>query len=144
MRTKKGHTPNSCGERDVASLFFSRQGRGERWSEETLQFVESLAVVRAREAPPAPFQSAALTWRRRWSRTLSVSGGRSFASSLEALPTAMPALGGADGCAPDLANLFAEWEAILTVSGDLILSSFWKKSDGSTIVDGSTQQGLCL
>ena len=54
------------------------------------------------------FHSAALAWRRRWSRLLSVSCARSFASSLVALPTAMHALGGADGCAPDLADLFAE------------------------------------
>ena len=33
---------------------------GGRWSEEALQFVESLAAVRARDAPPALFHSAAL------------------------------------------------------------------------------------
>ena len=52
--------------------------------------------------------SAKLAWRRRWLRLLSVSCARSFASSLVALPTALHALGGADGCAPDLADLFAE------------------------------------
>ena len=79
---------------------------GGRWSEEALQFVESLAAVRARDAPPAMFHSAKLAWRRRWLRLLSVSCARSFASSLVALPTALHALGGADGCAPDLADLF--------------------------------------
>ena len=81
---------------------------GGRWSEEALQFIESLAVAKARDAPHTMFHSAALAWRRRWSRLLSVSCARSFASSLVALPTAMHALGGADGCAPDLADLFAE------------------------------------
>ena len=52
--------------------------------------------------------SAKLAWRKRWLRLLSVSCARSFASSLVALPTASHALGGADGCAPDLPNLFAE------------------------------------
>ena len=55
---------------------------GGRWSEEALQFIESLAVAKAREAPHAMFHSAALAWRRRWSRLLSVSCARSFASSL--------------------------------------------------------------
>ena len=44
---------------------------GGRWSEEALQFVESLAAVRARDAPPALFHSAALAWRRRRSLGLS-------------------------------------------------------------------------
>ena len=46
---------------------------GGRWSEESLQFVESLAAVRARDAPPALFHSAALAWRRRWARMIAVS-----------------------------------------------------------------------
>ena len=80
---------------------------GGRWSEESLQFVESLAAVRARDAPPALFHSAALAWRRRWARMIAVSCARSFASSLVAIPsTALQSLGGADGCVPDLADLF--------------------------------------
>ena len=75
---------------------------------EALRFVESLAAVRARDAEPALFHSAALAWRRGWSRVLSVSCARAFASLLVAVPTAMHALGGADGCAPDLADLFVE------------------------------------
>ena len=78
---------------------------GGRWSEEALQFVESLAAVRARDAPPALFHSAALAWRRQWSRMIAVSVARSFATSLVALPEALHALGGVDGCAPDLADL---------------------------------------
>ena len=56
--------------------------------------MESLAAVRARDAPPAMFHSAKLAWRRRWLRLLSVSCARSFASSLVALPTALHTLGG--------------------------------------------------
>ena len=58
------------------------------WSEGCLQFVESLAAVRARDAPPALFHSAALAWRRRWARMIAVSCARSFACSLVAIPTA--------------------------------------------------------
>ena len=80
---------------------------GGRWSEESLQFVESLAGARARDAPHALYHSAALAWRRRWARMIAVSCARSFASSLVAIPTAaLQPLGGADGCAPDLADLF--------------------------------------
>ena len=80
---------------------------GGRWSEESLQFVESLAGARARDAPHALYHSAALAWRRRWARMIAVSCARAFASSLVAIPTAaLQPLGGADGCAPDLADLF--------------------------------------
>ena len=41
-----------------------------RWSEEGPQFVESLAVVRARDAPHALFHSNALAWRRWWARMI--------------------------------------------------------------------------
>ena len=61
---------------------------GGRWSQEFLQFVESLAAVRARDAPPALFHSAALAWRRRWAQMIAVSCARSFASSLVAIPSA--------------------------------------------------------
>ena len=44
---------------------------GGRWSEEALQFIESLAAAKARDAPHAMFHSAALPWRGRWSRLLS-------------------------------------------------------------------------
>ena len=75
---------------------------GGRWSEEAVQFVESLAVSRAREAPPT---LAALAWRRRWTRMLAVSCTRSFACSL--VPPKVPhALAGADDPPPDLADLF--------------------------------------
>ena len=70
---------------------------GGRWSEEAVQFVESLAVSRAREA---------LAWRRRWTRMLSVSCARSFACSLVVPPKVLHALAGADGPPPDLADLF--------------------------------------
>ena len=72
---------------------------GGRWSEEALQFVESLAAIRARDVPPAMFHSGKLAWRW-WVRLLSVSCARSFPSSLVALPTALHALGGADGVCP--------------------------------------------
>ena len=55
---------------------------GGRWSVEALQFVVSLAHARARDRPPTMARSAFLAWRRRWSRMLSVSCGRAFATSL--------------------------------------------------------------
>ena len=69
--------------------------------------MERLAAIKARYAPPALFHSAALAWRRRWSRMIAVSA-RSFASSLVAPPAAVHALGGVDGTAPDLADLLEE------------------------------------
>ena len=81
---------------------------GGRWSEEAVQFVESLVVSRVREAPPTLQHSAALAWRRRWTTMLSVSCARSFACSL-VVPSKVPhALAGTDGPppAPDLAHLF--------------------------------------
>ena len=79
---------------------------GGRWSEEAVQFVESLAVSRAREVPPTLQHSAALAWRRRWTRMLSVSCARSLACSLVVPPKVPHALAGADGPPPDLADLF--------------------------------------
>ena len=79
---------------------------GGRWSVEALQFVESLA--RARDRPPTMARSAFLAWRRRWSRMLSVSCGRAFATSLLAGPRDLHAVVGVDAGAPDLADLFNE------------------------------------
>ena len=74
---------------------------GGRWSAEALQFVESLAYARARERPPTMARSAFLAWRRRWSRMLSVSCARAFATSLLAGPRDLHAVVGVDGGAPD-------------------------------------------
>ena len=50
-RNRNGRTQNSsCGDSRLVV----------RWCEEALQFVESLAAARARDAPPALFHSAAL------------------------------------------------------------------------------------
>ena len=78
---------------------------GGRWSTEATEFMDSLAAVRAREAPRILWRSAFLGCRRRWSRMLAVSCARAFAASLVALPAA--ALSGTDGPSPDLADLFA-------------------------------------
>ena len=79
---------------------------GGRWSNEALAFVDSLASARAREAPAVLRRSVHLSWRRRWSRMLSVSCARAFAASLVALPAS--ALPGTDGATPDLADLVTE------------------------------------
>ena len=52
-----------------------------RWSGEAANFISDLAGVRARSAPLLR-GSAFFVWRKRWMRMLSVSCGRSFASSL--------------------------------------------------------------
>ena len=94
-RTRNGRTQNSSVATGVVwSLSLSKRERK--------LSVESLAAVRARDAPPALFHSAALAWRRRWSRMVAVSVARSFSSSLVALPAA---LHGVDGTAPDLVDL---------------------------------------
>ena len=68
---------------------------GGRWSTEAKEFVDSLAVARAREAPRILWRSAFLGWRRRWSRMFAVSCARAFAALVVALPAA--ALPGTDG-----------------------------------------------
>ena len=53
-----------------------------------MEFMDSLAGARAREAPRILWRSAFSGWRRRWSRMLAVSCARAFAASLVALPAA--------------------------------------------------------
>ena len=49
---------------------------------------------------------------------IAVSVAGSFASSLVALPAALPTVGGVDGTAPGLADLLEQWGAFLTGDGD--------------------------
>ena len=63
-------------------------------SEVALLFVESSAVARAGEAPPTLFHSAALAWRRGWTRMLAISRARPFACSLVVPPNVPHAHGG--------------------------------------------------
>ena len=79
---------------------------GGRWSTEALEFVADLASSRARDAPPVLRRSAFLAWRKRWTRMLSVSCARAFATSLVVSHT--DAWAGVDGSAPDLADLYRE------------------------------------
>ena len=76
-----------------------------RWSTEALEFVADIASSRARDAPPVR-RSAFLAWRKRWTRMLSVSCARAFATSLVTSHTDAGA--GVDGSAPDLADLYRE------------------------------------
>ena len=65
---------------------------GGRWSAESLQFVESLAAMRARDALIALFHS-------RWVLMIAVFCARSFACSLVAVPSAaLQPLGGGRLC----------------------------------------------
>ena len=73
---------------------------GGRWSTEAVNFVEDMANSRAREAPPMLCRSAFLAWRKRWTRMLSVSCARSFATSLVA--GQQDVMAGVDGSTPDL------------------------------------------
>ena len=74
---------------------------GGRWS-----VVEQMAHARSREAAPALRRSVFLAWRRRWSRVISISCGRAFASSLVSSPA--ESLQEIDGGIPDFAGLFGE------------------------------------
>ena len=81
---------------------------GGRWSPEAVEFVENLAAARARDAPPTLQRSTFLGWRRRWSRMLSISCGRSFANSLVAQSLVPHALAGIDGSVPNFADVLGE------------------------------------
>ena len=88
-RTEKGRAPNSCGGTDVASLL-------SRWKEDGVRKPFSLwkAWRPSLFVMPHVLCSSPPHW-------------LGFARSLVAMPTALHALGGANG-APDLAGLFAE------------------------------------
>ena len=79
---------------------------GGRWSQETYDFVNSMVVARARDAPPILRRSPHLAWQRRWMRMLAVSCGKAFAASL--VSSLEDAWTGTEGRTPDLADLFAE------------------------------------
>ena len=79
-----------------------------RWSLEAVDFIERLAMARSRDAPPNLQRSAFLSWRRRWTRMIAISCGRSFANSLVAQSSHPHALAGVDGEVPHLAELLSE------------------------------------
>ena len=79
---------------------------GGRWSTEATTFVDMLAAGRAREVPSVLRRSTHLAWRRRWTRMLAVSCGRSFADSL--VSAKWDTWRGTEGARPDLADLFGE------------------------------------
>ena len=79
---------------------------GGRWSDEATKFFCELAGSRAREVPPMLQGSTFYGWLRRWTRMLSISCGRAFASSL--VSSRSETVEGQDGPAPDLADLFCE------------------------------------
>ena len=60
---------------------------GGRLSQEAVEFVDALAVAKARDSLPVLRRSAHLAWRRRWMRMLAISCGRSFTASLVAGPS---------------------------------------------------------
>ena len=76
---------------------------GGRFGQEAVDFVDSLAVAKARESRRILHRSVHLAWRRRWMRMLAVSCARSFAVSLV---SGVDAWSGTDGRVPDLAGLF--------------------------------------
>ena len=79
---------------------------GGRWSDEATKFFCELAGSRAREVPPMLQGSPFYGWLRRWTRMLSISCGKAFASSL--VSSRSEAVEGQDGPAPDFADLFCE------------------------------------
>ena len=76
---------------------------GERWSDESMNFISDLASVSSHDTPQALQRQAFSAWKRRWTRMLAVSCCRAFSSSLI---SAGVALDGVDGVTPDLADLF--------------------------------------
>ena len=65
-----------------------------RWSPEAVDFIERLAMARARDAPPNLQRSAFLSWRRRWICMIAISCGRSFANTLVSQSSHFHALAG--------------------------------------------------
>ena len=68
-----------------------------RWTPDAVDFIERLAMSRARDAPPNLQRSAFLSWRRRWTRMIAISCSRSFANSLVAQSSHPHVLAGVDG-----------------------------------------------
>ena len=91
-----------------AGWWWSLSRLGGRWSLEAVSFIERSAMARARDAPPNLQRSAFLSWRRRWTRMIAISCGRSFANSLVAQSSHPHALAGVDGGVPHLAEVLSE------------------------------------
>ena len=79
-----------------------------RMREETVDFLDCLARAKARAVPVYLQKSAALAFRRRWSRMLAVSVASSFAASLLLTKAELRNTPAKDGLAPWLLNVLAE------------------------------------
>ena len=55
---------------------------GGRWSKEVYEFLDTLALAKARDAMPILRGSACTSWKKRWCAMLSVAGMRAFADTL--------------------------------------------------------------
>ena len=81
-RTDKERKCHELMHGEMCQLVVMALERGGRWSAEAVDFIYPLAGSWVREAPPLLRGSAFYAWHRRWTRLLSVSCARAFASSL--------------------------------------------------------------
>ena len=77
---------------------------GGRWSSSTWEFVRSLSLAKALEAPRPLQAAAAHAWRRRWSSILACGAQRALAESILGFPAAV-----AGGDLPALSDALAEY-----------------------------------
>ena len=74
-------------QRGIVQLVTLACETGGRWSPTCVEFVQSLAKQKAKEAPPVMRRSAELGWTSRWWSLLSCAAQRSFIASITDVDT---------------------------------------------------------
>ena len=102
-RRKERTYPELAGEGGRARLIVLGAEVGGRWSEETAEFLSSLAWAKVRELPEELQAEARRAWLRRWQRLLACTAAKAFSMSLLGL---VP--GGSDGATPSVHEVLCE------------------------------------
>ena len=103
-RTRKERTyPELAGEGGRAGLVVLAAEVGGRWSEETVEFLSSLAWAKVRELPEDLQRDGRRSWLRRWKKLLGCTAAKAFAMSLLDL-----APSGSDGAIPSVREVICE------------------------------------
>ena len=102
-RRKERTYSELAGEGGRARLIVLGAEVGGRWSEETAEFLSSLAWAKVRELPEELQVEARRAWLRRWQRWLACAAAKAFSMSLLGL---VP--GGSDGATPSVHEVICE------------------------------------